>query len=91
MFRKKLEDGKGMLFVFDREQILSFWMRNTLIPLSIAYIRSDGSILEIRDMVPLDENSVRSSRSVRYALEAPRGWFDRAGIKPEDRLLLSGF
>jgi len=91
MFRKSLADGRGMLFVFDREQILSFWMRNTLIPLSIAYIRSDGSILEIKDMIPLDENTVSSSRSVRYALEAPQGWFDRAGVKAGDRLLLSGF
>jgi uncharacterized membrane protein (UPF0127 family) len=90
MFRKSLDDGRGMLFVFDREQILSFWMQNTLIPLSIAYIRSDGSILEIKDMIPLDESTVRSSRSVRYALEAPQGWFDRVGVKPGDRLLLSG-
>lgn len=90
MFRKSLADGRGMLFVFDRDQILSFYMRNTLIPLSIAYIRSDGGIAEIRDMRPLDETSIPSSRSVRYALEVPQGWFDRAGIKVGDRLLLSG-
>ncbi|MDR1443612.1 MAG: DUF192 domain-containing protein [Treponema sp.] len=91
MFRKSLADGQGMLFVFDRDQILSFYMRNTLIPLSIAYIRSDGGIAEILDMRPRDETSIRSSRSVRYALEVPQGWFDRAGIKAGDRLLLSGF
>jgi uncharacterized membrane protein (UPF0127 family) len=91
MFRKSLADGRGMLFVFDRDQIMSFWMRNTQIPLSIAYIRSDGGILEIRNMRPLDESLVQSSRSVRYALEVPQGWFDRAGVKAGDRLLLAGF
>jgi uncharacterized membrane protein (UPF0127 family) len=91
MVRKSLADGNGMLFVFDRDQIMSFWMKNTLIPLSIAYIRSDGGIAEIRNMRPLDETPVRSSRSVRYALEVPQGWFDRAGVKAGDRLLLPEF
>jgi uncharacterized membrane protein (UPF0127 family) len=88
MHRRSLADGRGMLFVFDRDQIMSFWMKDTLIPLSIAYIKSDGSIVEILDMRPLDESFVRSSRGVRYALEVPQGWFDRAGIRPGDRLLL---
>ena len=86
MHRKKLPDGEGMLFVFDRDQQLSFWMKNTLIPLSIAFISSDGRIVEIRDMQPFDLNTVRSSRSVRYALEVPQGWFDRAGIRSGDRV-----
>jgi uncharacterized membrane protein (UPF0127 family) len=90
MFRKTLADGRGMLFVFNQDQILSFWMKNTLVPLSIAYIRSDGSILEIRDMVPRDENTVRSSRGARYALEVPQGGFGRVGVKAGDRLLLPG-
>ncbi|GHU79849.1 hypothetical protein FACS189462_5600 [Spirochaetia bacterium] len=80
MHRKNLEDGKGMLFIFERDQIMSFWMKNTLIPLSIAFIASDGRIIEIKDMEPLNETPVRSSRSVRYALEVPQGWFSRAGI-----------
>ena len=84
MYRKELPDGTGMIFIFDRDQQLSFWMKNTVIPLSIAFIASDGRIIEIRDMQPRDLNSVKSSRSVRYALEAPQGWFDRAGIKPGD-------
>jgi uncharacterized membrane protein (UPF0127 family) len=84
MYRKELPDGEGMLFVFERDQQLSFWMKNTLIPLSIAYIASDGRITEIKDMHPRDENSVHSSRSVRYALEVPQGWFGRAGIRPGD-------
>ena len=84
MFRKKLPDGEGMLFVFDRDQQMSFWMKNTLIPLSIAFIASDGRITEIKDMQPQDLNPVRSSRSVRYALEAPQGWFDRVMIQAGD-------
>jgi len=84
MFRKQLPDGQGMLFVFDRDQQLSFWMKNTVIPLSIAFIASDGHILEIKDMAPNDLNSVKSSRSVRYALEVPQGWFDRVNVKAGD-------
>ena len=84
MHRTKLPDGEGMLFVFDRDQQLSFWMKDTLIPLSIAFIAWDGRITEIRDMQPQDLNSVRSSRSVRYALEVPQGWFSRAGVKEGD-------
>ena len=84
MYRKKLPDGEGMLFVFERDQVLSFWMKNTLLPLSIAFIASDGRIIDIKDMYPHDENSVFSSRSVRYALEVPQGWFSRAGIQNGD-------
>ncbi|MDR0402159.1 MAG: DUF192 domain-containing protein [Treponema sp.] len=90
MFRKELEDGKGMLFVFENDEVLSFWMKNTLIPLSIAFIRYDGTIVEIKDLYPRDLSPVHSSRSVRYALEAPRGWFDRAGVKAGDRIELDG-
>ena len=84
MYRKVLPDGEGMLFVFDRDQQLSFWMKNTIIPLSIAFIASDGYILEIKDMQPNDLNSIKSSRSVRYALEVPQGWFGRANVKAGD-------
>jgi uncharacterized membrane protein (UPF0127 family) len=89
MYRESLSDGRGMLFVFDRDKLASFWMKNTVIPLSIAYINSDGSILEIHDMRPEDLSLIRSSRSVRYALEVPQGWFDRAGIGPGDRVLIN--
>jgi uncharacterized membrane protein (UPF0127 family) len=91
MNRPSVPDGEGMLFVFDRDQILSFWMRNTLIPLSIAFISIDGRITEIRDMRALDETTVSSARSVRYALEAPQGWFARMGIAPGDYLRLENF
>ena len=86
MHRTELNDGEGMLFIFDRDQILSFWMKDTLIPLSIAYIASDGRIVEIFDLEPLNRNPVSSSRSVRYALEVPRNWFERAGLGPGDRV-----
>ena len=84
MYRKQLPDGEGMLFVFDRDQQLSFWMKNTLIPLSIAFIASDGNIVEIKDMQPHDLSSVQSSRSVRYALEVPQGWFSRVNVTVGD-------
>jgi uncharacterized membrane protein (UPF0127 family) len=88
MYRESLSDGQGMLFVFDRDKLASFWMKNTTVPLSIAYINSDGSILEIHDMRPGDLSPIRSSRSVRYALEVPQGWFTRAGIGPGDRAFI---
>ncbi|AEF81714.1 DUF192 domain-containing protein [Leadbettera azotonutricia] len=88
MFRKELKDGEGMLFIFERDQVLSFWMKDTLIPLSIAFVSADGRIIEIRDMEPRNLNAVRSSRSARYALEAPQGWFARAGLAPGDKLKL---
>jgi uncharacterized membrane protein (UPF0127 family) len=87
MNRDALSDGRGMLFVFDRDQILSFWMKDTRIPLSIAYIAHDGRIIEIHTMKPLDTTPVHSARSVRYALEVPQGWFGRVGIAVGDYVL----
>jgi uncharacterized membrane protein (UPF0127 family) len=89
MFRKKLPDGEGMIFVFEKDEVLSFWMKNTSIPLSIAYIASDGRIIEIKDMYPHDENPVMSSRSARYALEVPQGWFSRTGVHTGDIVKVS--
>jgi len=91
MYRKKLPDGQGMIFVYDRDQQMSFWMKNTVIPLSIAFIAADGRIIEIRDMQPHDLSSVQSSRSVRYALETPQGWFGRAGVKAGDVINLQNW
>ncbi|MDR1836908.1 MAG: DUF192 domain-containing protein [Treponema sp.] len=89
MYRTRLPDGEGMLFVFERDEVLSFWMKDTYIPLSIAYIASDGRIIDIKDMYPYDTNSVTSSRSVRYALEVPQGWFFSAGVQTGDVVRLT--
>lgn len=88
MFRKHIPDGTGMLFVYDSDRQMHFWMKNTPSALSIAFIDSMGVIREIRDMVPLSEATVSSERSVRYALEVPKGWYERAGIFVGDRLVL---
>jgi uncharacterized protein len=90
MHRSSLAEGKGMLFVFDRDDRLAFWMKNTTIPLSIAYIASDGTIRQLSDLEPLSLATVQSERSVRYALEAPRGWFERAGVRVGDKVDLGG-
>lgn len=88
MFRKTLADGTGMLFIFDSDQRLSFWMKNTSLPLSLAYISSDGLIRQFVDLEPQSLEALQSERSVRYALEVPRGWFERAGVKVGDRVEL---
>jgi len=85
MFRKSLADGKGMLFVFPADQKMSFWMKNTSIPLSLAYILSDGTIVQILDLVPFSEEPRPSERSIRYALEVPQGWFSKVGLKVGDK------
>ncbi len=89
MNRKDIPDGTGMLFVFDHDQILSFWMKNTPHPLSIAYIDSQGIIRDVFDMTPFSENSIKSTRSVRFALEVPQGWFAKENISVGDKVLLS--
>ena len=81
MQRTELAENTGMLFVFDREAPRSFWMRNTLIPLSIAYIASDGRIVDIQDMQPLDETSHPSAEPAQYALEVNQGFFAERGIE----------
>lgn len=90
MFREKLNKNQGMLFVFDDDNFRSFWMKNTKIPLSIAYIKKDGRITDILNMQPYDLRSYKSSRKVRYALEANKNWFAENGIKINDRVKIPG-
>ena len=75
MFREQLPDDEGMLFCYEESRVLSFWMKNTRIPLSIAFITGDGAILNIEDMEPYSLKTHRSHLPARYALEMNQGWF----------------
>ncbi|MEY4752097.1 MAG: hypothetical protein RIQ60_4311 [Pseudomonadota bacterium] len=86
MHRSSMPTNDGMLFVFERAEMSCFWMRNTLIPLSIAFLADDGSIVNIADMKPLDETSHCPTKPVRLALEMNQGWFVRHGLKAGDKL-----
>ena len=86
MERTELAENAGMLFVFDQEQPLSFWMRDTLIPLSIAYIDAEGRIVDIQDMQPLDETPHPSAEPARYALEVNQGFFEERGVEVGDEV-----
>ncbi len=78
MFRKEMGEQEGMLFVFPGPSRVGFWMRNTLLPLSCAYIDRGGVILEIHDMQPLDETPIEAgSDQIQYVLETKQGWFER--------------
>jgi len=82
MLRKSMAQGAGMLFVFDESAGHCMWMKNTLIPLSVAFIDERGQIANIADMQPLDETTHCASRPVLYALEMNQGWFKQRGIAP---------
>ncbi len=87
MGRSFLEQDAGMLFVFETPQIVSFWMKNTSIPLSIAFINEDYEIIQIEDMLPYDVVNIHKSKTnVRYALEVNQGWFDKNNIKIGDKI-----
>ena len=86
MFRKELPADRGMLFVFPEERVLEFWMRNTEIPLSIAFADASGRIVRIADMEPRSEEIVSSGAPARYALEVNRGWFAAHGVSGGDTL-----
>ena len=90
MFRESLPADAGMLFLFPSDTRGGFWMRNTLVPLSIAFIGSDGRIQEIRDMQPLDETLVSPSASYRWALEVNQGWFGANVVAVGDAVRVSG-
>ena len=78
MFRKEMAETEGMLFIFARPHQTSFYMKNTIIPLSCAYVDSEGIILELHDLKPLNEEPVpASSDKVQYVLETRQGWFGR--------------
>ena len=84
MNRFSLQPDHGMLFVFEEPQPLGFWMKNTYIPLSIAFVDANGRIVNIEDMKPHDETTHRSRGFALYAVEMKQGWFVAKGIKPGD-------
>jgi uncharacterized membrane protein (UPF0127 family) len=86
MLRESLQPNSGMLFVFDRANVHCFWMKNTLVPLTIAFLEADGTIVTLKDMQPHDETSNCPDRPVRYALEMEQGWFKTKGLKTGDRV-----
>ncbi len=87
MYRTALAENRGMLFVYAREWRPSFWMKNTLIPLSIAFMDSEGRIVDIQDMKPLDDDPPHyvSAKPVQYALEVNQGFFEERGVKVGDK------
>jgi len=86
MFRKEMPQHEGMLFIFEQPSIQCFWMKNTLLPLTAAFVADDGTIVNLADMKPLVTDSHCSSKPVRYVLEMNQGWFAKKGIKPGAKL-----
>jgi uncharacterized membrane protein (UPF0127 family) len=88
MHRRSLGPREGMLFFYQMDQHLSFWMKDTTIPLTLAYLSKDGVILQIEQLQPLSLRPVYSERAVRYALELPRGVLEELGMGVGDRIAL---
>ena len=86
MHRKEMPQHEGMLFVFERPTIQCFWMKDTLLPLSVAFVADDGTVVNLADMKPLALDSHCSEKPVRFVLEMNQGWFARKGIKPGTKL-----
>lgn len=86
MYRSEMPQGEGMLFVFQAPGKQCFWMKNTLLPLTAAFIADDGSIVNLEDMKPQTTDSHCSLKPVRYVLEMNQGWFAKKGLKPGFKL-----
>lgn len=86
MWRKEMPQHEGMLFVFEQAATQCFWMRNTLIPLSAAFVADDGRIVNIADMKPQSDDSHCSEKPVRFVLEMNQGWFAKRQLKPGYKL-----
>ena len=86
MHRRSMEQNAGMVFVFEERALHCMWMKNTLIPLSVAFIDEAGAIVNIADMQPHSEQSHCATRPARYALEMNKGWFAQRGIRPGAKL-----
>lgn len=90
MYRTRMPQDEGMLFVFEETGTQCFWMRNTLLPLTAAFVADDGTIVNLADMQPQSDAQHCSSRPVRYVLEMHQGWFSRHGIRPGMRVRRAG-
>ena len=86
MFRTKMAANDGMLFAFEEPATQCFWMKNTLLPLSVAFVADDGTIVNLDDMKPQTLDSHCSTKPVRFVLEMNQGWFAKRGIKAGDKL-----
>lgn len=86
MYRASLPEDHGMLFIFPEEKVLTFWMKNTPLPLSIAFADAGGKIVRIADLEPNSTQPVASIRPARLALEMSQGWFDRHGVLVGDEI-----
>jgi uncharacterized protein len=86
MFRKEMPQHEGMLFVFEQPSVQCFWMRNTLLPLTAAFVADDGTVVNLADMQPQSLDSHCSTKPVRYVLEMNQGWFAKKGIKAGAKL-----
>jgi uncharacterized membrane protein (UPF0127 family) len=86
MFRREMPQHEGMLFVFEEPSQQCFWMKNTVLPLSAAFVADDGTIVNVEDMKPQTLDSHCSHKPVRYVLEMNQGWFVKKGVKPGTRL-----
>ena len=86
MHRQSMPNQEGMLFVFERADMVCFWMKNTLIPLSAAFIADDGRIVNIADMAPQTTQAHCTKEPVRLVLEMNKGWFAQRGIGPGSRI-----
>ncbi len=86
MYRKEMPQHEGMLFVFESASSVCFWMKNTLIPLTAAFIADDGTIVNLENMKPLTADSHCATKPVRYVLEMNQGWFSKKGIKPGSKI-----
>lgn len=86
MFRKDMPTHEGMLFVFEQPSTQCFWMKNTVLPLTAAFVADDGTIVNLADMKPQTTNSHCSVQPVRYVLEMNQGWFAKRGLKAGAKL-----
>jgi uncharacterized membrane protein (UPF0127 family) len=92
MNRKSLGQREGMIFVYETDQHLAFWMKNTTIPLTLVFLSKEGQITQIEQLKPLSLKSVVSERAVRYGLELPAGVLEELGVEVGDRVILpAGF